>query len=118
KNGLAIGADRWAELDLLLTDAFLVYGAHLLAGRVNPAPLRPECLSHRRSADIAAVLEAALASGNVSAALETLVPPQPGYRRLREALAHYRVVAASGGWASDPSRVGGGGGGRRPARGG
>jgi len=104
KNGLAIGADRWAELDLLLTDAFLVYGAHLLAGRVNPATLRPEWLSHRRSADIAAVLEAALASGNVSGALETLVPPQPGYRRLREALAHYRVVAASGGWPAIPVR--------------
>ena len=28
--------DRWAEIDLLLTNAFLLYGSHLLAGRVNP----------------------------------------------------------------------------------
>ncbi len=75
KRGPAIAPDRWAELDLLLTDAFLVYGAHLLAGRVNPETLRPEWLANRRSADIAAVLETALASRNIAGALETLVPP-------------------------------------------
>ena len=96
--------DRLAELDLLLTDAFLVYGAHLLAGRVNPETLRPEWLVNRRSADIADVLEVALTSRNVSGALETLVPPQSGYRRLREALARYREVAARGGWPAIPDR--------------
>ena len=95
--------DRWAELDLLLTDAFLVYGAHLLAGRVDPETLRPEWLAHPRSADIAAVLEAALASGNIAGALDTLPPPQAGYRRLREALARYREVAAGGGWPKIPA---------------
>ena len=96
--------DRLAELDLLLTDAFLVYGTHLLAGRVNPETLRPEWLANRRSVDIAAVLEAALTSGNVAGMLESLVPPQSGYRRLREALARYRAVAARGGWLAIPDR--------------
>src|SRR4029077_17337826 len=36
--------------------------------------------------------------------LETLAPPQHGYRRLREALARYREVAASGGWPAIPDR--------------
>jgi len=98
-----LAPDRWAELDLLLTDAFLVYGAHLLAGRVNPETLRPEWLAHPRSADIAALLEAALASGNIAGALETLSPPQAGYRRLRDALASYREVAAGGGWPTIPA---------------
>lgn len=102
KRGPALAPDRWAELDLLLTDAFLVYGAHLLAGRVNPETLRPEWVSHRRTADIAAVLEAAMESGNIAAALEALVPPGYGYRRLREALARYRAVAVSGGWPVIP----------------
>ncbi len=53
KRGPAITPDRWAELDLLLTDAFLVYGTHLLAGRVNPETLRPEWVANRRSADVA-----------------------------------------------------------------
>ncbi|HEY3221606.1 MAG TPA: L,D-transpeptidase family protein [Gemmatimonadales bacterium] len=99
---LAPPPDRWAELDLLLTDAFLVYGAHLLAGRVNPETLRPEWVSNRRTADIAVVLEAALASGNIAGALEALDPPEVGYRRLREALARYRAVAATGGWSAIP----------------
>src|SRR5881394_4658407 len=102
KRGPALTPDRWAELDLLLTDAFLVYGAHLLAGRVNPETLRPEWVSNRRTADIAVVLEAALASGNVAAALEGLDPPEVGYRRLREALARYRRVAVAGGWPAIP----------------
>src|SRR5438132_1102514 len=82
-----------AELELLPTDAFLVHGAPLLAGRVNPETLRPEWVSNRRTADIAVVLEAALTSGNVAATLEGLDPPEIGYRRLREALARYRRVA-------------------------
>jgi murein L,D-transpeptidase YcbB/YkuD len=102
KRGPALAPDRWAELDLLLTDAFLVYGAHLLAGRVNPETLRPEWVSNRRTADIAAVLEAALASGNIVGTLEKLVPPQRGYRQLRKALARYRDVAARGGWPAIP----------------
>src|SRR5205814_4881664 len=88
--------------DLLLTDAFLVYGAHLLAGRVNPETLRPEWVSNRRTADIAVVMEAALTSGNIAATLEGLDPPEAGYRRLREALARYRRVAAVGGWPAIP----------------
>jgi len=98
----ALAPDRWAELDLLLTDAFLVYGAHLQAGRVNPETLTPEWVSNRRTADIAAVLESALASGNLAGWLESLVPSQDGYRRLRDALARYRVVATGGGWPTIP----------------
>jgi murein L,D-transpeptidase YcbB/YkuD len=102
KSRPALAPDRWAELDLLLTDAFLVYGAHLLAGRVNPETLAPEWVSNRRTTDIAVVLESALASGNLAGWLESLVPSQDGYRRLREALARYRVVATGGGWPAIP----------------
>lgn len=102
KHGFVIVPDRWAELDLLLTDAFLVYGAHLLAGRVDPETLRPEWVAHRRSSDIAALLEATLISGDLGAALETLTPRQHGYRYLRAALARYRAVAATGGWPVIP----------------
>jgi murein L,D-transpeptidase YcbB/YkuD len=105
QSGPALAPDRWAELDLLLTDAFLVYGAHLLAGRVNPETLRPEWLAHRRSADIALVLERGLASGSIAGALAMLVPQQYGYRRLRDALARYRAVAATGGWPVIPGGV-------------
>ena len=97
-----IAPDRWAELDLLLTNAFLVYGSHLLAGRVNPESLEQEWVANRRGADFAAVLEAALASGDVAGTLATLEPPHRGFRRLRDALVHQRAVAARGGWPTIP----------------
>lgn len=109
KHGPALDPDRWAELDLLLTDAFLVYGAHLLGGRVNPETLNPQWVANGRTADIAVVLEAGLASRDIAGAIEALVPSQYGYRRLREALAKDREVAAAGGWRAIPD-----GGGRTP----
>jgi murein L,D-transpeptidase YcbB/YkuD len=105
KHGPALAPDRWAELDLLLTDAFLVYGAHLAAGRVNPETLSPEWVSNRRTADVAVVLEQALASGDITGAIETMMPTQYGYRRLREALVKDREVAAAGGWPQIPDGV-------------
>ena len=97
-----IAPDRWAELDLLLTNAFLVYGSHLLAGRVNPENLAQEWVANRRGADFAAVLEDALASGDIARKLATLEPPHRGFRRLRDALARQRAVAARGRWPTVP----------------
>src|SRR6185503_10744753 len=96
--------DHWAELDLLLTDAFLTYGSHLLAGRVDPQTLEPTWIARRRSADFATLLETALASGDIAGTLATLEPPYAGFRRLREALVHQRDVAARGGWPLVPVR--------------
>ena len=102
RTDAVIVPDRWAELDLLLTDAFLVYGSHLLAGRVNPETLEPEWMANRRGADFAAVLDAALLSGDVAGALATLAPSQRGFRQLREALVYHRAVVARGGWPAIP----------------
>jgi len=101
-SGGVIVPDRWAELDLLLTDAFLVYGAHLLPGRVNPETLKPVWVANRRSADLAALLESALASGDIAGTLATLAPPQRGFRQLRAALVYHRTVVARGGWPTIP----------------
>ena len=100
-DAATITPDRLAKLDLLLTDAFLAYGSHLLAGRVRP-DLRPEGLAHRRSPDMAAALQAALESEDIAGTLDTLSPRHDGYRRLRDALARYRAVAAEGGWTAIP----------------
>ncbi|MBI1927292.1 hypothetical protein HYR99_24005 [Candidatus Poribacteria bacterium] len=90
--------NRLADLDLLLTDAFLTYGSHLLAGRVNPATVDAEWLAERREADLAQVLQTAIVANQIEEALKGLRPPYPGYPRLQEALSHYRDLAAKGGW--------------------
>ena len=105
RSGGVIVPDRLAELDLLLTDAFLAYGSHLLAGRVNPETLLLEWVANRRSADFASLLETALTSGDVAGALTRLAPPQLGFRRLREALVYHRELASRGGWPTIPDGV-------------
>lgn len=93
---------RRVDLELLLSDAFLVYGSHLLQGRVNPVSINPEWLANRRNADMGRVLTEAVATGDFQGALEALLPRQAGYGRLKEALARFRDLAASGGWGSIP----------------
>lgn len=90
------------DLDLLLTDAFLIYGSHLLAGRINPETIDPEWVANRREVDLAMSLQAALDSTQIEAKLKSFLPPHPGYQRLRLALARYRDMAKKGGWPLVP----------------
>jgi L,D-transpeptidase YcbB len=96
---------RLAELDLLLTDAFLIYASHLSAGRVDPSTIHPEWSVRRQSLDLVAELDMALATGRVGERLEAMLPTHPGYARLRSALADYRRAAAQGGWPELPGRT-------------
>src|SRR4051812_7759636 len=102
-NGRSSNPSRFAELDLLLSDAFLLYGSHLLSGRVDPETLHPLWEASRREADLATVLEEALASRKVARALQRLAPTNEGYERLREALVRERAIAARGGWPRLPA---------------
>ncbi len=102
QKGLGVSPDRLAEFDILLTDAFLVYGSHLLFGRVNPETIQLKWVPKQQSVDLATVLESALASDNISDSLMKLAPDQPGFRHLSKALAHYREVTSQGGWPTIP----------------
>ena len=91
------------DLELLLSDAFLLYGSHLLAGRVNPETIHSSWHPHERSGDLSSTLRSALDSGRVSSALSDLKPPHSGYRSLRRALSRYHQLAESGGWPAVPA---------------
>lgn len=91
------------DLDLLLTDAFLIYGSHLLAGRINPEQIDPQWFANRREADLAQLLEDALSSNQIEEALAALLPAYAGYTRLWDTLAIYRKFAETGGWPTVPS---------------
>jgi murein L,D-transpeptidase YcbB/YkuD len=87
------------DLDLLLTDAFLLHASHLLSGRVDPRTFDPTWhVVATPEVDFAELLEGVLRSGAVASALEGLLPTHPGYGRLREALARYREIEGGGGW--------------------
>jgi murein L,D-transpeptidase YcbB/YkuD len=104
-RGSDAGADPaiLVDLELLLTDGFLIYASHLLSGRVNPDTVDPEWFANRREADLAIVLERALSEDRIKGALRDLLPVHPGYTMLREALRTYRQIEVSGGWVKVPN---------------
>lgn len=94
--------DQVVDLDLLLTDAFLLYGDHLLNGRVDPRKVYPDWFNFpTRGNDDRLILDA-LKSRDPARALERLQPVDPGYQRLRRGLMHYRRMAGQGGWPRIP----------------
>ncbi len=102
QKGLPPAPHHLVDLDLLASDAFLILGSHYLAGRINPETIDPEWIANRREACLEDILQNALDGQGIAAALEELLPPQPGYARLREALRHYRDLVARGGWPAVP----------------
>lgn len=88
------------DLELLLSDAFLVLGSHYLSGRVDPGTIHTRWIANPRSIDMATVMEGAVANGDPLTALRELLPPQRGYARLRDALARYRTIQERGGWST------------------
>ena len=91
-----------ADLDLLCTDAFFLYGTHLLHGRVDPETLVPTWTLPRRHSALAPQLRTALHANTLRATLADLRPSQPEYETLREALRRYRTIADQGGWPTIP----------------
>ena len=89
-----------ADRELLLTDALVRLAYHLHFGKANPRELYPGWNFTRSlgAVDPVAALEAIVASPALGEALERYAPRLPAYRRLREALARYRTIEASGGW--------------------
>jgi len=97
-NAAAPDLGQLVETDLLLTDAFLIFAAHVVSGRVDPVTFDPEWIATRREVDVAALLERAVAGEDLGQLLSGLRPRHPGYERLVEAHSRYRKIEAEGGW--------------------
>jgi murein L,D-transpeptidase YcbB/YkuD len=93
-----VSPDQAADLDLLLTDTFLIYASHLLSGRVNPETLQSEWFIKGRKRDLLKVLEQSLEPDAVKESLADLSPPHSGYVKLKTALSRYRDIVTGGGW--------------------
>ena len=59
RSGGRPSRERLADLELLLTDTFLIYASHLLHGRVNPESIRAEWHVQSRKADLSIILQTA-----------------------------------------------------------
>lgn len=94
---------KLAHFDLLLTDAFLTYGRHLLVGRINPDEIEDDWRARQRTGDLLLILEEGFNSGNIRTSLKNLHPSHAMYERLRIAFDRYRALEKAGGWDEIPS---------------
>ena len=98
KSALASSALTPVGRELLLSDRFLAYAQALAQGRVSPSAVEDDWLLPQPGFDAATVLGAVAQSKDVRATLTGLLPKSPEYDRLRQVLAHYKLLAAAGGW--------------------
>lgn len=75
RNPEQIPAELLADLDLVFSDAFLVFASHLQGGKVNPRTLDPEWHVSHRKMELTGLLETALATAGITSTLESLRPP-------------------------------------------
>ena len=94
----SISPERWADLDLIMTDAFLLLGTHLSVGKVNPQTLHAQWKIDPGRVTLLPLLTRAATTGDVAGALDELRPSHKEYAALRSALAQLRKIAATGGW--------------------
>ena len=87
-----------AELDILLTDAFLSLVCHFSGGCVAPLIADTEWHTNQNDINIDKILEAALSENHIQKSLNQLLPSQEGYARLRRSLQLYRKIETDGGW--------------------
>lgn len=86
------------DVELALSDAFLMLGSHFLAGQLNPETLDSEWVANRRHRDLAPLL--AEAPAGAGERLESLLPAAPQYHALVRRLAELRQLRDAGGWTA------------------
>ncbi len=94
---------RLAALDMLLSDAFLVYASHLAAGKVNAETGRPQWPALPAEVDCLQVLRNALIRNRIGESLKELAPRHALYTGLQQTLEQYRRIGRQGGWEKIPS---------------
>jgi len=102
KDPRQVPPESLADLEMLLTDGFLLCGSHLVHGQVDPETIQSVWLIKGRVEDLAAALEKGLAAKDIPAALDSLRPGHAVYRGLRKAYREHGAVVAAGGWPGFP----------------
>lgn len=91
-----------ADLDLLVTDSYLLLASHLALGRLDPVSLDPQWFATRQDLEPAKLLKRALDEDTLQSTIEGLLPASDEYARLLDAYAAHRDMAADGGWPRVP----------------
>jgi murein L,D-transpeptidase YcbB/YkuD len=96
------GADELAAADIDLSAAALRYGLDLHDGRAQPQAGDPNLFPAGQRLTATNLMWDLASVGDVRAFYRGLAPAHQAYRRLRNALAGYRLLAEQGGWPQVP----------------
>jgi len=96
--------EKTADLDLLMTDAILLYAKHLMTGKVDQSKIREgwEVPPNKLPENAEELLKNALNNKNLIESVNAIKPDNFMYFHLRNGLKNYREIAANGGWPTIP----------------
>ncbi len=92
-----------AELEMLLTSAFIDLARDLTRGRVAPKEVSKQNDISVRELGAAYLLDGAEKADELQPYLDSLMPQDKRYHRLVAKLKEYRAIAAAGGWNQIPA---------------
>lgn len=87
-----------AGFDIVMSDAFLTFGAHLADGKVDPESIYPHWVSAKIKSDVFSALNQIPDQISVHEAFKELAPPYPDYWKLIQAAKGFQQVEKEGGW--------------------
>jgi murein L,D-transpeptidase YcbB/YkuD len=102
-------SERWsaapaaADLEMLLTDAYLLLAAHFADGKVDQDAKRARWDGLSRRVDPVEVLERGLKEASPASALGRLLPQHIYYAALKKGYVRYLALAERGEWPSIPA---------------
>jgi len=93
-----------ANLDMLLTDALMLYASHLVSGKVEQSQIRSkwDVDLNQRPKGIDSLVTITIKNENVKWALQSLKPQHYYYLLMKQNLRTYKEIANDGGWPSIP----------------
>ena len=93
-----------ADIDLLLTDAIILYVSHLRQGKVDQSLLREgwDMSPNTIPENAQDLLEKSLDNNDITGPLQRALPDNFMYVHLKQGLADYRFIEKNGGWPEIP----------------
>jgi len=100
KKSSSLSNEEKADLDLLMTDAIILYASHLLEGKLEQSKLRAQwdVEKNARPENVDSLLTVTLHNKQVKPALQTMKPAHYMYALLKVHLKNLRNQAEEGGW--------------------
>ena len=91
------------DLDLLLTDAYLLYASHLKDGMIDRDSLKVRWKVGQKGSMYDSLLTSSLESHAIRPGLQSMSPQHWMFDGLKETLASFEALAKRGGWESVPA---------------